>query len=88
MITLQEAIKTAMSFVADMFSGSEPRLEEIETSDDGAYWHITVSLYRGPAQGSFAASFGGPSDYRDYKMVTIDANNGNVKSVKIRQLAS
>jgi hypothetical protein len=88
MISLKEATMTAMTFVADTFPGSQPRLEEIELSDDGAYWHITVSFYRGPAQSSFAASFGGPSEYRDYKRVTIDANAGNVKSVKIRQLTS
>ena len=28
------------------------------------------------------------SEYRDYKTVTIDAETGNVKSVKIRQLTS
>lgn len=88
MITLKEAAATAMRFVVDAFSGSEPRLEEVEPSDDGRYWYITVSIFRGPVTSSFADALGGRSEYRDYKTVTIDAETGTVKSVKIRQLTS
>jgi hypothetical protein len=90
MIKVQEAIQAAMAFVAENFAAgnlSPLRLEEVEPSDDGTYWYITVSVFRGPPQSAFAqALVGVATEYRDYKTVTVDASTGTVKSVKIRQL--
>jgi hypothetical protein len=89
MIPVKEAVKTAMQFLAETFEGetlANPRLEEIEPSSDNAYWYITVSFFRNNARAAFAAALGVSSEGREYKTVAVDANNGTVKSVKIRQL--
>ena len=90
MITVKEAIQAAMQFVAETFGEgtlASLRLEEVEPSPDDACWYITVSLVRGMGAGAMAAALGVDSKARDYKTVTVDAQTGTVKSVKIRQLA-
>jgi hypothetical protein len=89
MIPVKEAVKAAMQFVAETFEGqilADPRLEEIEPSDDGLYWYITLSFTRGGPQANFAAALGVNSGARDYKTITVDASNGTVKKMLIRQL--
>jgi len=89
MIPVKEAVKAAMQFLAETFEGetlANPRLEEIEPSDDGAYWYITVSFFRDNPRAAFAATMGVRLEGREFKTVTVDANNGTVKSMKIRQL--
>lgn len=88
MITHKQAATTAINFIMETFPGTNPRLEEMEASDDSAFWYITVSMFRGPTQASFADAMGNSSQYREYKTVKIDAETGTVKSVKIRQLTS
>jgi hypothetical protein len=90
MITVKEAVKAAMAFVADMFSSENPqglRLEEVDLSEDESAWHVTVSFVRGGALGAIATSLGFSSAGREYKTVTLRASDGKVQSVKIRQLA-
>jgi hypothetical protein len=65
---------------------SDPRLEEIEPSDDGAYRYITVSFFRDNPLAAFAATMGVCLEGREFKTLAVDANNGTVKSMKIRQL--
>jgi hypothetical protein len=89
MIPVKEAVKVAMQFLAETFEGEtllQPRLEEIEPSDDGTYWYVTVSFFRGLPPAAFADYVSGTSEGREYKTITVDANNGTVRSVKIRQL--
>jgi hypothetical protein len=97
MINVKDAIKAAMLFVAETFNtgtSTDPiasmRLEEVEPSDDGRHWFITISLVRGIGPGALGAMLGSRSESalecRDYKTVTVDAETGLVKSVKIRQL--
>lgn len=90
MIPVKNAIQAAMQFVADNFGEgvlANLRLEEVEPSADDAFWEITLSMVRGTGPGAMAAVLGGDSRARDYKTVTVDARTGDVKSVKIRQLA-
>ncbi len=98
MITVKDAIKAALQFIVESFNtgtSADPiaslRLEEVEPSDDGKYWFITISLVRGVGPGALGAMLGHDSEAslecRDYKTVTVEANSGAVKSVKIRDLA-
>jgi hypothetical protein len=90
MVTVKDAIKAAMQFVAENFGEgalSSLRLEEVEPSEDGNEWFITLSLVRGVGPGAMAAALGVDSKARDYKSVTVDAKTGTVRSVKIRQIA-
>jgi hypothetical protein len=89
MIPVKEAVKKAIDFLADTLEGEKleaPRLEEIELSDDNAYWYVTVSFFRNDPRAALASALGGSSEGRDYKTITVDANNGAVKKMVIRQL--
>ena len=90
MIDVRDAVKTALAYLDGLFgedSVFDARLEEVELSDDGMYWLVTVSFLRKrPATPGFLPAVVGGYE-RDYKIVTVDSANGNVKSVKIRQLA-
>ena len=97
MINVKDAIKAAMVFVGETFNtgtNADPiasmRLEEVEPSENGRDWLITISLVRGLGSGALSAVLGSlsepPAKHRDYKTVNVDGETGVVKSVKIRQL--
>jgi hypothetical protein len=101
MIDVKTAIAKAVEFLSDVF-GSEGisgiRLEEVELSDAQATWNITLSFVRRTPPDSVsspmdvlratqAAAFGvAPTGEREYKVVSIDSENGTPRSVKVRQL--
>lgn len=81
-----------MEYVKNIFSELfDTRLEEVELSDDGKNWFITVSFIRQLPAMSVAEKISminsgiNPSE-RDYKLITVDAETGEVRSMKIRQL--
>ena len=59
-------------------------LEEIEESEDGKYWLVTVGY--DVEKPSKMAMFG-PEVTRDYKRLTVNNRTGEVLSVKIRKVA-
>lgn len=97
--TAKKMAQLAIKFLAD--AQLEPhmtdaRVEEIETSDDGSEWYVTVSYarplpsYTAEAQLAqilpSAAPFGQRPMERDFKRVTVRADNGEVISVARREL--
>ncbi len=96
MIDVKEAIKSARSYLTEIYSSAEYSgllLEEIETSDDEKYWFITFSFYvkdSAPGLGMFTSAsqvISGLGDYkRVYKVITIDRRDGKCLAIKIRQL--
>ena len=62
------------------------RLEEVELSEDDKHWSITFSFRTFPKSGA-TISEGLFSSERQYKTVRLDAETGEVKSIKIRVLA-
>ncbi|HUG81868.1 MAG TPA: hypothetical protein VML01_09405 [Bryobacterales bacterium] len=93
MVSIREATANAIAFAQDAL-GSERtrgvRLEEVEsTSVDGLdAWLITLSMIL-PAsldpERHIPSFFKG--EKREYKSFTVLKNNGEVKSMKIRELA-
>lgn len=79
MIDVKEAVKRAGAYYSEL-SGkpiTQLELEEVEKSDNEQYWLITLS-YTG---GSFATAF-----QKSYKLFKVDAETGDVLSMKIRQV--
>jgi hypothetical protein len=79
MLDVKEAAQRASEYFANLYADrdvSNIQLEEVELSDDGKYWLITLSY---PDHAAFLTSF-----KRKYKVFTIDAATGEVKSMKIR----
>ena len=94
MINVKEAVKRAFVFLADIYDKEplrEPRLEEVALSDDANVWLVTVSFVRPTtvvdAAESLTASGVLPGFERDYKVIEIWSQDGEVRSMKIRQLA-
>jgi hypothetical protein len=95
MIEVKEAVIKAFEFVEALYRGGclqAPQLEEVELSDDGSKWFITVSFLRPKSFNDATkelrdAGIVPPQYEREYKLVTLSAEDGAVQSMKIRQLA-
>lgn len=88
-IDLHTAIQIALHFFKETFGEyrlENVRLEEVERSDDGKHWLITIG-YNDPAL-QIPIPLMPPSvkirDLRQYKIIRVDALTGKAVSVKIR----
>ncbi len=84
MLDVKEAAKRASEYFAALYppqSVSNVQLEEVELSDDGQYWLITLGY---PLSGLDALM--GSGGRKEYKQFKIDASTGDVKSMKIRKI--
>ncbi len=82
MLDVKEAAQKASEYFAALYADqgvSKVQLEEVELTDDGKYWLITLSYPMVPAIVSFPPK-------RQYKVFKIDAKTGEVKSMKIRKV--
>jgi hypothetical protein len=88
MIDVKQAVKIAVEYFADLMGAraNGALLEEVEIDDSGPrpYWKITLSVPEPLAPMFGVANIIGGK--KDFKVVTIDAESGEVKSIKIRQL--
>ena len=94
-IDVKQAVRTATAFVRDIYAEQvQPvnnlRLEEVELSDDGRLWLVTLGFDRPieQATGAYAdisAALAFPQTVRDYKIIKVDADTGNVQSMIIRE---
>lgn len=83
MIDVKEAVKIARSYVADLFSDAGGlALEEVEFSEEKGAWLITIGFSVREPQSPLDAL--GLKYDRKYKLIHVDAETGEVKSVKIR----
>lgn len=84
MLDVKEAAQKASEYFGVLFSkelAANSRLEEVEMSEDGNYWLITLSYPSSAFQNLF-----GSGTYREYKQFKIDIASGNVVSMKIRKV--
>ena len=89
MIGVKDAVKLAISAFADLFPNvsEQIRLEEVKLAEDGPWWNITLSFPKPgqqPTAKTLAAVLSGYED-REYKLVQIHRDNGELHSVKIRK---
>ena len=74
----------------DVLAGDEPtnpRLEEVETSENGDLWYVTLSFIRKAEAESLEDAIRGHGYQREYKVITVRASDGQVLSMKMRQPA-
>lgn len=84
MLDVKEAAQRASEYFATLFPqdlASKARLEEVELSEDGEYWLITLG-YPVDVTGLFI----GQAKPREYKQFKIEAATGKVVSMKIRNV--
>ena len=100
MIDVKTAVAKAIECLGNLLESdsiSGMRLEEVELSDDQSTWSITLSFVRrtpsttsSPAEAIRAIqsmTLGVPMGEREYKIVAVNSANGEIRSMKIRQLA-
>ena len=90
---VHKAVKSAIAFFQKSFAIqqlSHLQLEEVELSEDGRFWLITLG-YDDPAATSTVLSdlvkttaVLRPRPLRKYKIVRVDAESGRAVAVKIR----
>jgi len=86
MLDVKEAARRASEYFAGLYDDTkidDVQLEEVELSEDGKHWLITLS-YPLLAAGMVPLN---RISHRKYKLFTIDAETGEVKSMKIREVA-
>ena len=86
---LKEAVKKAKEYISDIFSEENVKnigLEEIEFDERNNLWKITIGFHRPWQERENLLSSFEKKLFRDYKVVTVDNETGEVKSVKNREL--
>ena len=83
-IKAQEAAKIATEYYKEVTGDyNQPAVEEVEISEDNKYWLITLGARR--SSGDAISDLYGKTEI-EYKVFKIDAQNGNVLSMKIREV--
>ena len=84
MIDVKQATQKAKEYLAAFFPDAETvQLEEVELTDDKTHWYITLS-YEGVSH-SVASSLLVGKSVR-YKLFKLEAESGEVISMKIRDI--
>jgi len=84
MINVKEATDKAKEYLISFFPDAENlQLEEVELSEDKAHWMVTVS-YEGVSNSVASSLLVGKTVL--YKIFKIDAKNGEVLSMKFRDI--
>ncbi len=86
-IEVKKAVQVAKDYLSDIMPvpATEVLLEEVELSDDGRFWLITLS-YPTPAPSPILMLSGRGN--REYRVVKLLSETGQFESIKIRTLAS
>lgn len=92
---VKQAVDRARKFLLDVYEGEDLpnlRLEEVELSDDGQYWLVTLGFtgYEEEVEHCpiLAPAFATTTKRakREYKLVPGNAYTGEAESIKIREL--
>jgi hypothetical protein len=93
-IDVKEAVRKCVAYFYKLFPnlGTDARLmlEEVEESEDGSYWLVTLGYdiprRLSPLAGNLRDIFAHPQFDRHYKVFNVDAKTGRIVSMKIRSL--
>jgi len=100
MIDVKQAVAVAYDFFRSLYSNdshvSNTHLEEVEISDDGKYWLITLSYFheqtpplstlRQPLSTLNSPWQNPPRQNKEYKIFRINAETGEPQAMKIREV--
>jgi hypothetical protein len=90
-IDVKEAVRRAKSFVAQLFKEEgliNLGLEEIEHDDGAGAWKVTLGFSRpwNTQRGPLTDLVGDAAAGRSYKVVTVRDEDGEVTSIKLRDV--
>ena len=95
MIPLEQAVASAQRFATQYFSSDEMkslRLEEVDQSEDGKTWRITLGWVEPAVRATSAGGIMGQSRAdiialpRVYKQFLVNGDSGDVVSMKMRDI--
>jgi len=92
-VPVKAAVKTSIQYFTEILEPVDVRLEEIELSDDERYWLATltallpakVKSHNAVEAASLAGMFAKTHE-RVYKQFKVDSSNGEMRSMKIREV--
>lgn len=87
MLEVKEAVKVATEYIQTLFAEKqipELRLEEVELSQDSQFWEVTLSFVT--REPTAYLSLGDAARTREYKVFRVNAETGQVQSMKIRKV--
>lgn len=83
---MKQAVRIAHDYFRELYEGREVedlRLEEVELSEMGDCWYVTLGFNEPSRRAGFAGVLGVPP--REYKVFKINAGSGAVQSMKMRK---
>ncbi len=85
MVDVKQASKLAVEYFADLYEKKyhNLNLEEVEISEDGKYWHITLGY---DIDIPFSSALPFTKAGREFKRFKIDIETGKVLSMQIRKI--
>lgn len=92
MIDVKEAVNEAVQSTSRFYEGHELKdllLEEVEMSEDGKYWLITIGFdmpHSNQSKNVLMIVLNEHKYIRKYKIFKIDSKSGKVLSMKIREI--
>ena len=88
MIDVKQATKIAAECFTNLYdeqlTPANIQLEEVELTEDSKYWLITLSY---PRANSHPLGSPLPTKTKEYKVFRINAETGELQSMKIREVA-
>lgn len=82
MITVKEAAKIARDYLINLYTDTNIYdVEEVELTEENKYWLITIAMADEHIQLANILGAG----KKKYKIVQVDSQTGEVRSVKIRK---
>lgn len=85
---IKDAVRVAINYLKRVMGVKKVLLEEIEETEDGVYWLITLSheiLTKDKRKRTFSDYVTIPVD-RSYRVIKISKETGLVSSMKIREI--
>jgi len=85
MLTIKEAVQTAMALLQDLYDTrkfEDILLEAVEMAGDGRHWQVTVGFSRKALSENVMEAIGSKKYLRSRKIFHIDGNSGDLISIK------
>jgi hypothetical protein len=80
-VSPRDAVKEATGFFDEFYPGaSGARLEEVDLSEEGPWWEVTLSFVADP-ETSFDAVLG--KSNRLFKVVKVDSESGQARGIRV-----